>query len=264
MSKPRDSAARARALDPAGSFIVQAPAGSGKTELLAQRVLRLLALADRPEEVLAITFTRKAAGEMRDRILGALAAAAAGQPVEAEHEQTTRALALAALRRDAEKGWQLLNDPARLRVLTIDGLNAWLTQRMPLTSGLGGSAAIADRPEDLYRDAARRALLAGDRHPGRDAARRLLIHLDNRFARAEEQLARLLARRDHWLPRIGGRPGGDGDAARERLEAGLGRVVTAGLGRARAALAGFEEVAALAATAAAELAASGRESPVAA
>ena len=264
MNKPRDQAIRERALDPARSFIVQAPAGSGKTELLAQRVLRLLATAGRPEEILAITFTRKAAGEMRERILDALAGAAAGHPVAAEHERTTRELARAALRRDEEAGWRLLDNPTRLRVMTIDGLNAWLVQRLPLSSGLGGSAPIADRPEDLYRDAARRALLAETNHPGRDAAEKLLAHLANRFSRAESQIANLLARRDHWLPRIGGRPGVEGDAARARLEAGLARAVSAGLAEARAALTGLEDVAGLAAAAAEELAESGRESPIAA
>ena len=262
MTDPADQAARRRALDPATSYIVQAPAGSGKTEILAQRVLRLLAVAERPEDILAITFTRKAAGEMRERILGALAAAAEERPVSARHERQTRELAIAALVRDEQAGWHLLSNPSRLRVMTIDGLNAWLSQRLPVLSGLGGSAPIADRPEDLYREAARRCLLAADGHPAREPARRLLEHLDNRYRRAEELVMGLLARRDHWLPRIGGRPEMEDHDARKRLEAGLRRTVEEGLRLVAHHLRGFDEFGPLAALAAEELVARDSPSPV--
>ena len=69
-----DDAARAGATDPSRSILLQAPAGSGKTAVLTQRFLRLLCTVDEPQAILAITFTRKAAGEMRARVMRALRA----------------------------------------------------------------------------------------------------------------------------------------------------------------------------------------------
>lgn len=125
-----DAAERERALDPARSFIVQAPAGSGKTELLIQRYLVLLARVEQPESVVAITFTRKAAGEMRRRVLDALESAFGPAP-EAPHEALTHRLACAVAARDAARLWRLSENPSRLNIRTIDSLSASLTGRMP-------------------------------------------------------------------------------------------------------------------------------------
>ena len=64
-----DQSQRDQALDISDSFIVQAPAGSGKTELLTQRYLKLLSIADEPETILAITFTNKAVDELKHRVV---------------------------------------------------------------------------------------------------------------------------------------------------------------------------------------------------
>src|SRR6188508_540552 len=108
---PLDYAARQAALDPSRSFAVSAPAGSGKTGLLTQRLLKLLSLCENPEEVLAITFTKKAAGEMQDRVLQALWAAREQPQPESTHDQLTWTLAKAVLEQDQIQQWNLLQCP---------------------------------------------------------------------------------------------------------------------------------------------------------
>ena len=153
----RDADARRAAVDPRKSFIVQAPAGSGKTSLLTLRYLRLLATVDSPEEIVAITFTRKAASEMRHRILDALDEAARPlEPGAPPHLQERHALAAAALARSRTRGWDLERNTARLHVQTIDGLNHWLAQRLPLAARIGLAADVVDDARPLYREAARR------------------------------------------------------------------------------------------------------------
>ena len=149
-----DRDARRAALAVDRSIVLQAPAGSGKTTVLTARVLSLLAQVDAPEEILAITFTRKAAAEMRARILAALEAARTGGAVPG----IDAAVLAAAARRDQERGWQLLQNPGRLRVQTIDALNHWLAGQLPVAARSGPAPRIAPTPKPLYRRAALRAL----------------------------------------------------------------------------------------------------------
>ena len=158
MSAIVDAAQREAALDPSRSFIVQAPAGSGKTGLLIQRYLRLLAVVERPEEILAITFTRKAAAEMRRRVLEALARAADAAPPGDHNERKTWTLARAALQRDRDRAWDVGRNAARLRIQTIDSLCASLARQKPVLSRLGAAPAVVDDASDLFREAADRTL----------------------------------------------------------------------------------------------------------
>lgn len=226
---PPDQTERAAVLAPERSFALKAPAGSGKTGLLVQRVLMLLAQAAQPEEILAITFTRKAAGEMQSRVLNALAAAASEQPVRDMHEQATRTLALRALAQDQAQGWNLRQHPQRLRVQTLDAFCAMLAKRHPLSAGLGGVYPSSDDAYPLYRDAARRCFERGPR----EAWEALLPQLDNRVDAVLEGLASMLARREQWLREIVPL----GEDLRSHAEAAFKKMVVARLRLAQEALA---------------------------
>ncbi|MBS1140911.1 MAG: UvrD/REP helicase [Proteobacteria bacterium] len=194
-----DKNARQRALEVA-SFIVEAPAGAGKTELLTQRYLRLLAVVEHPEEVLALTFTNKAATEMRDRILGSLELAAAGEMSPQPHKQLTFGLAQRVLAHDAERGWTLLGHPGRLRITTLDALCASLARQMPYLSRFGSQPGVSDDAEAHYATAARRTLeMVESGTEDAEVVAEALAFMDNNAGRLEKLLIAMLGRRDQWL-----------------------------------------------------------------
>ncbi len=195
-----DSEQRKQATDPRQSFIVQAPAGSGKTEILTQRYLRLLATVNAPEQIIALTFTRKAANEMRERILLALQKTAQGTPANSTHQQQTYDYATAALARDQALDWQLLDNPARLRIFTIDSLCQRLTQAIPLQEKQIPYAQIGDKPGQHYLAAARASLdYAIHNEDYHQPLKLLLRHVDNQQDKLISLLSDLLAKRDQWL-----------------------------------------------------------------
>ncbi len=223
-----DQAVRERALDPERSFIVEAPAGSGKTTLLTQRFLRLLSIVEQPEAIVAITFTRKAAEEMRGRVLQALQAA---REAPATLDPVTAAWARQALAQSDMRGWRLLDNPKRLRMQTIDSLSATLAKRGPLMSGYAGNPEVLEDATHLYRRAAHAAItaLAGE-GLWSDAIRILLQHLDNDWERLEALLGEMLSRRDQWLRFVVHQPN------REIFEGALTEAVGAELRRLHATL----------------------------
>ena len=145
-----DQKARLKAINPDKSFIAKAPAGSGKTGLLVMRYLKLLSQADFPEEIVAITFTRKSSTEMRNQIKDVLKSAYVDKVPENKFEEDQIKLAKDVLKRDKEHQWSLLDSPERLRIQTIDGLSAFLTKRMPLLAKFGAQPEVTDDAEHLY------------------------------------------------------------------------------------------------------------------
>ncbi len=185
-----DDRQRSRAVDVLRSVVVQAPAGSGKTALLVERFVNLLAVVDRPEEILAITFTRKAAGEMRARVLALL------------DDGSARAEAIRL--RSSSLGWHLETQPSRLRIQTIDALCTALARRLPITSGLGDRLNVVEDADALYADAVGRLFQRLDMpDPFNSDLIGLLELFDNDYARVRAAMIAMLARRDQWFGVVG-------------------------------------------------------------
>ena len=190
---------RKQAIDPSASYLVQAPAGSGKTELLTQRILALLATVDEPEEIMALTFTRKAAAEMGSRVIDALTME---KPADSEsHRMATWLLAGKVRSRSEERGWNLPQHPNRLRIMTLDSLTGSLARQLPLLSGLGDIPTPSEHSRAAYKLAAEQTLNRAMQLDS-SAVETLLLHQDHNTAAVIEQMVKMLENREQWLPCI--------------------------------------------------------------
>jgi ATP-dependent helicase/nuclease subunit A len=196
-----DSYARRMALDPRRSFIVQAPAGSGKTALLVYRMLTLLASVDKPQQVLAITFTRKATAEMRERLLQLIKLAERQEQSDDAFEQQGIDLAADVLAQDEKYNWRLLDAPHQLQILTIDSFCAKLTGSMPWLSRLGDRPRTTDQADAHYSIAIEQlfAELLDDQSHIAPALKTVMLELDFNYNKARQLFSSMLAKRDQWL-----------------------------------------------------------------
>lgn len=129
-----------------GHSMIRASAGSGKTYALVQRLLRLLALGVQPRSIVALTFTRKAAGEFFARLLQRLADFAIDPKGASEYlpefgsDPQKRALELLRL---------LLGQMDKMRLGTLDSFYAAMVQSLPFELGLTGASGLMSGDEDL-------------------------------------------------------------------------------------------------------------------
>jgi ATP-dependent helicase/nuclease subunit A len=182
---PPDQPARDFAVDPRNDVVLEASAGTGKTRVLVDRYVRLLASGVDPRNILAMTFTRKAATEMRDRVLSTL-------------------------RRDASTGrmsaetWASIS--ARIhdvQISTIDGFCFGLLREFPLEARVDPTFEVADETEiaRFSSEALDTALQqARDRVAGDEYLRLLFVRVPLPVLR--EALAGLIDRRHIAVPAI--------------------------------------------------------------
>jgi ATP-dependent helicase/nuclease subunit A len=174
----RDRAARERAVDPRFNVALEASAGTGKTRVLVDRYLNLLKAGVDPAHILAVTFTRKAATEMRDRILSSLRVAAERGEI-------------------LPSRWRELRDrTGDIAVSTIDAFCLSLLREFPLEADLDPGFSMADETEvpRLIDESLDRALRAC-RAVAREDENVALVFAQLGDRRAKAGLAALLSRR---------------------------------------------------------------------
>jgi ATP-dependent helicase/nuclease subunit A len=124
-----DAAARAYAIDPSNDVVLEASAGTGKTRVLVDRYVRLIQAGVDPRHVLAITFTRKAAAEMRGRVLAELEARFVAGAISTET-------------------WRRLRERVTdIQISTIDAFCFGLLREFPLEAHVDPSFDVADETE---------------------------------------------------------------------------------------------------------------------
>ena len=147
---PQTEANQRKAADPAWSIWVEANAGSGKTHVLTQRVLRLLLANVAPQSILCLTYTKAAAAEMRRRVSGLLARWAIMPPAELEIElrkvvpgaidDDLRALARTLFAK-------ALETPGGLKIVTIHAFCESVLHRFPLEAAVPFDFSVIEEEE---------------------------------------------------------------------------------------------------------------------
>src|SRR5450432_2147053 len=138
---------QARASDPAASSFVSANAGSGKTHVLVQRVIRLLLSYVPPEKILCITFTKAAAANMAERVFSTLGhwVTLDDAALDAAIRESGIPHPNARLRKSARKLFACaLETPGGLKVQTIHALCTRLLQQFPFEANVPARFAVLD------------------------------------------------------------------------------------------------------------------------
>lgn len=223
---PLVRATQARASDPAASAFVSANAGSGKTHVLVQRVIRLLLSGVPPEKILCITFTKAAAANMAERVFSTL-----GHWVTLDDEALDAAIgdagiahSNAKLRKAARKLFACaLETPGGLKVQTIHALCTRLLQQFPFEANVPARFAVLDDRDqnEMMERANLSVLLEASRNPDSATGRALTMAMASAADVTFKDVVReACLSRDHFMAWTDA--AGNADAASAQMSAALG------------------------------------------
>src|ERR1700716_1298698 len=218
--------AQARASDPAASAFVSANAGSGKTHVLVQRVIRLLLAGVPPEKILCLTFTKAAAANMAERVFTTL-----GHWVTLDDDALDAAIRDAGiahqtegLRKAARELFaSALETPGGLKVQTIHALCTRLLQQFPFEANVPARFAVIDERDqtEMMERANLKVLLEAARNPDSAAGRALTIAMASAADVTFKDVVReACLSRDHFMAWTDS--AGSAEAAMAQVSAALG------------------------------------------
>ncbi|MFZ3017093.1 MAG: UvrD-helicase domain-containing protein [Gallionella sp.] len=212
------------ALDPKHSVVVEACAGSGKTWLLVSRVVRLLLDGVPPGEILAITFTRKAAQEMQARLRDWLYELASEDDDHVREFLRLREVDEADIERLLPRArslyQQFLLAQPNITISTFHGWFMQVLQRAPLNAGMAGGVQLVEQTSALRDEAWKTLLDKLHSHPESPEAQSMLALFGELGLFSTEQLLfNFLAKRSEWWaytsllpsPASGRGAGGEGE-----------------------------------------------------
>jgi ATP-dependent helicase/nuclease subunit A len=216
-----------RAANPETSAWVTASAGTGKTSVLTNRVLRLLFMGTKPSRILCLTFTRAAAAEMAIRINNQLSGWATMEEAKLRNElQELTGVPASTTEVSHARGLfaQVLDAPGGLHIETLHGFCQSVLRRFPIEAGVTPQFQVADeRRQQELLSIARTRLLREARHGTDDALADALATISATIdeGRFDDLMVSLTGSRDrlsHFLHAFGG---SDGAIAALRTELGL-------------------------------------------
>ena len=176
--QPIDQKTREEVVNPESSFLVQAPAGSGKTTTLARRILQLLTVVENPKEIIAISFTNKAAAEMHEKVMK--------EYDKPKNREVVEKIKARAKKCKWDEGFMDL-----LEIMTIDSLASKVTRQAPLLSK-SLFMNITEDPHEIYE------AVVNETMKDNEQLANLFPFLNYDYQKIKKQLIAELEIRDQW------------------------------------------------------------------